>query len=298
MGKAAFNRILAAGNEQHSDIGPIIIAQSRTTISFLLLAPVLLFTRGWKGIRLPLRSVTGCALMGVLGIAASNYFYYFAIARTSVATAIIVQYTAPIWVLVYMALRGSLRPTMPRIGAVSLAFLGSAFALGVFAFLGQSPFVYAVGLKLNVAGVLAALCAAFSFSFYSIYGKMLIERHDRWQVFIHALFACSVFWMLVNPPWKIVAASYSWTQWGFLFIFSLVSMLFPFACFLAGLQHLDATEAIVTSCLEPVLAILIAAMFVHEMPTRSQIFGIALVLIGTLVVQFPIRRPPEIAHEP
>jgi len=38
-------------------------------------------------------------VLGTLGVAASNYFYYIAIQKTSVAIAIIVQYTAPVWVL-------------------------------------------------------------------------------------------------------------------------------------------------------------------------------------------------------
>ena len=48
------------------------------------------------------------------GVAASNYFYYLAIQRTNVATAIIVQYTAPVWVLVYMAARGLEKATVLR----------------------------------------------------------------------------------------------------------------------------------------------------------------------------------------
>jgi len=43
----------------------------------------------------------------VLGVAVSNYFYYVAIQKTNVATAIILQYTAPVWVLLYVVARGS-----------------------------------------------------------------------------------------------------------------------------------------------------------------------------------------------
>jgi len=50
---------------------------------------------------LPRRDFRQAIVIGVLGVAASNYFYYLAIQRTNVATAIIVQYTAPIWVLLY-----------------------------------------------------------------------------------------------------------------------------------------------------------------------------------------------------
>src|SRR5205823_7299670 len=68
----------------------------------------------------------------------------------------------------------------------------------------------------------------------------------------------------IYPPWKIIAAHYNWQQWLFLLTFAIFSMLLPFSLYFAGLQYLDATRAIVTSCLEPIFAILFAASFVHE----------------------------------
>ena len=43
-----------------------------------------------------------CMVLGFAGIAGSNYFYYLALQKTTVATAIILQYLAPAFVLVYM----------------------------------------------------------------------------------------------------------------------------------------------------------------------------------------------------
>jgi drug/metabolite transporter, DME family len=79
-----------------------------------------------------------CAAIGVLGLAAANFFYYYAIQRTSVATAIIVQYTAPAWVLVYMVGSGRQRATVLRTIAVLLAVGGCALAIG--ALLGSAVF--------------------------------------------------------------------------------------------------------------------------------------------------------------
>ena len=65
----------------------------------------------------PTPDLIQCLVLGMLGVAASNYFYYVAIQRTSVAIAIIVQYTAPVWVLLYVVARGqqklSLRKSPP-----------------------------------------------------------------------------------------------------------------------------------------------------------------------------------------
>ena len=90
---------------------------------------------------------------------------------------------------------------------------------------------------------------------------------------------------MINPPWRIIAEHYSRAQWAFLAVFSVTSVLLPFSFYIAGLQYLDATRAIVTSCLEPVFSILIAAMTLGELVRPVQVLGIVVVLTGTVLVQ-------------
>jgi drug/metabolite transporter, DME family len=105
LGRAAFTGRLLPGGQALRPIEPLILSQSRTTFSFLALLPVLGLYRGWRRLQLPEADFGKTFLLGVLGVAASNYFYYLAIQKTNVATAIILQYTAPIWVLLYMVAR-------------------------------------------------------------------------------------------------------------------------------------------------------------------------------------------------
>ena len=275
LGKAVFTHKLAAAQ---APIDPLILSQTRTTISWLVLAPILLLLRGRKVLALTGRDFLRTLLLGTLGIAGSNYFYYLAIEKTTVATAIVLQYTAPIWVLLYMLGRHRQRPTLQRVGAVGMAVAGSALAIGVFA---QGR------IKLDAVGIAAALAAALSFSFYNVYGHHLLETHDRWTIILHTLMGAALFWMVVNPPWKVLAAHYSGEQWLFLAVFAMLSMLLPFSFYFAGLQYLDATRAIVTSCLEPVFAILIAAAFLSEGLSPLQVVGVVAVLAATIVAQLP-----------
>jgi drug/metabolite transporter (DMT)-like permease len=276
LGKAAFTHKLVSAAE--SPIDPLILSQTRTTLSWLALAPVLLLVRGKSALAISRKDFGRTLLLGTLGIAASNYFYYLAIEKTTVATAIVLQYTAPGWVLLYMLARHQQRPTLRRVGAVLMAVAGSALAIGVFA---QGR------IKLDALGIAAALAAAFSFAFYNIYGHKLLETHDRWTIITHTLMGAALFWLVVNPPWKVVAAHYSGEQWLFLAVFAMLSMLLPFSFYFAGLQYLDATRAIVTSCLEPVFAILIAAAFLGEGLGPLQVVGVVVVLAASIVVQMP-----------
>jgi drug/metabolite transporter (DMT)-like permease len=260
------------------------------TLSLLILLPILIARRG-RSLLVPGRDLVRFFLIGVLGVAASNFLYYLAIQRTNVAIAIILQYTAPVWVLLYTVLRGTQRPSVMRVMAVGLSVLGCALAVG---FGGIS------GLRIDSLGVTAALIAAFSFAFYNVAGHSVLARYDRWKVLMWVLFGTSIFWIVVNPPWRVVAAHYSRGQWGFLLIFSLVSVLGPFSSYFAGLQHLEPGKAVVASCLEPVFSILLAAFFLGELLRPLQTLGIVIVLIAIVLIQLPEKTAPaeEMVIEP
>jgi drug/metabolite transporter (DMT)-like permease len=284
LGRAAFTGRLLPSGQALQPINPLILSQSRTTISFLVLLPVLMLRRGWRNLRLPAPDFGRIVLLGVLGVAASNYLYYLAIQRTNVATAIILQYTAPVLVLLYMVARGLQKATAQRVAAVGLAVVGSGLAIGV---------VGAGGFRLDPVGVMAALLAAVSFAFYNVAGHQILGRYDRWIVLLYTTFSAGAFWTIVNPPWKLAAAHYSGLQWGFLAVFALVSVLGPFSFYFAGLQHLEPTRAIVASCLEPVFSIVLAALLLGEALRPVQVLGIVIVLAGIVIVQLPERAGGE-----
>jgi drug/metabolite transporter (DMT)-like permease len=285
LGRAAFSGRLLPSLEIRG-INPVILSQCRTGFSFLALALWFIARPGVRALRVPKRDLAKLVLLGLAGLAVSNYFYYLAIQRTNVATAIIVQYTAPVWVLLYMVARGAERLTVSKIGTVLLAITGIALVIGLF-----RP----GGIQLDMIGVVAALVASFSFAYYNVAGHYLLERHNRWIVILYATFAASLFWIAVNPPNKIIAAHYSAGAWLFLAIFSFLSMLLPFTLYFAGLKLLVPTKAIIASCLEPVFAILIAAIALKEAVGFVQAIGIAMVLSAIVLAQRSSSDPRPIA---
>jgi drug/metabolite transporter, DME family len=283
LGRAVFTGKFALSGESVHPIDPLILSQTRTSFSLLVLLPILLGRRGWQRIKLPVPDMVQCLIIGLLGVAASNYFYYIAIQRTSVAIAIIVQYTAPVWVLLYVVARGQQKLTLQRVAAVAIAVTGIVLTIGV---VGSGS-----KLRLDSYGFLAAVLASFSFAFYNVGSHRVLARHDRWRVLIWTLASASAFWLIVNPPWKVLAAHYTPAQWAFLFVFSMVSVLGSFSLYFLGLQHLEPSRAIIASCLEPAFSILLAAFLLGEAVRPIQIAGICLVLTAIVVVQLPGRSP-------
>jgi DME family drug/metabolite transporter len=272
FGKLVFSGQLLAGQPA---ISPLVLTQTRVTFSFVLLALFLLLRDGRRAFGISRRDLLACMAVGALGLGISAFFYYVAIQKTTVGVAITVQYTAPVWVLTWMTLRGRERATGARIAAVGLALLGVAMTIGLF---------YG-DIHLNTWGVAAAIIASFGFSFYNIGAQELITRIHPFKVMTYALLGSMLVWLLVNPPWLLVQQHFSAGQWGILFLFACCSMLVPFAFYFMGLKYLDPTRAVVTSCLEPVFAILLAGIFVHETLRPLQIAGVLTVLAATMMVQ-------------
>jgi drug/metabolite transporter, DME family len=250
-----------------------------------VLLPVLAGTQGWQRIKLPFRDLAYCFLLGTLGVAVSNYFYYVAIQRINVAIAIIVQYTAPVWVLIYVVARGQQKLSVQKVAAVAMALIGTALVIGLTGSGSISAF------RIDAYGLVAALLASFSFAFYNVGGHHILARYDRWRVLVWTLAAAALFWFVINPPWKIVRAHYAPAQWVFLFVFSMISVLGAFSLYFLGLQYLEPTRAIIASCLEPVFSILLAALFLGEVLRPIQSVGIVFVLTAIVIVQRPARAP-------
>lgn len=271
-----FNGKLFAGYPQ---ISPLVLTQARTTFTVLLLATFVLIRFGPAFFRLRPRDVILCVLAGTLGTAGSNYFYYYAVAKSTVAIAITLQYTAPVWVLIAMALIRRERPSRQRVAAVLLALVGIALTVGLF----QSD------LLSNAAGAAAAIVASFSFAFYNLLAPGLVKRNRPLQVMMYALLGAAVLWAVVNPPWRWPDQNLSREQWGFLFLFACLSMLVPYVFYFNGLKYLDPTRAVVASCLEPAFAVVFAAVFVGEGLNALRVVGILAVLTATVLAQ--IRSP-------
>ncbi len=283
LGRAVFTGKLALAGQATHPVAPLILSQTRTSFSLLVLLPSLVGRNGWRRISLPRKDLIQCLVLGMLGVAASNYFYYVAIQKTSVAIAIVLQYTAPVWVLIYVVARRQQRLSIQKVAAVLIALAGIALTIGIVGSGNLSS------LRIDTYGLIAAVLASFSFAFYNVGGHGILARYDRWRVLTWTLASAAVFWLIVNPPWKVIAQHYSAAQWAFLFVFSMISVLGSFSLYFLGLQHLEPTRAIIASCLEPVFSILLAAVFLGEGVRSVQTLGIVLVLSAIVIVQLPGR---------
>jgi drug/metabolite transporter (DMT)-like permease len=259
----------------------LILVQMRITIScLLLLIFFLLFKRHLLAVKL--KDLYKFALLGILGIVGSNFTYYFAIAATNVVTAILIQYLAPLIVLLYAAASRTEKITPIKILSGGVSLIGCYLAVA-----GKDFSI----ITINHPGLLAGLASAFTWSFTTIWLKRLLKQYNVWTCLVYALISGVLFWIIINPPSKIIDAHYSVETWKMFFGFAVISILIPHSLYFSGMRYLTASRGIITATFEPIVAIASAFFIVNEVLTPIQIVGAILVITAIAILQTKQEEP-------
>ncbi len=256
------------------DVDVFLVVQTRATFSVLLLWIVFLARRP-ELLKVRPARLYPFALLGVFGIAGSTFTYYRAMKLTNVATAILIQYTAPVFVMLWELFRRKIRLTAANGSALLLAMAGCYLAVGGW---------QALAGRMNLEGLLWANVAALAFAFFNVYGKNLLERHSSWTGLTWALTFTTLLWFFIRPPWVLFTAPISAGEWGTLFLFAMTSILIPYSLYFKGLERIASSHAIIIATLEPVVAILSASIVVGEVLSGMQYAGAAGVIAAILLL--------------
>jgi drug/metabolite transporter, DME family len=225
-------------------------------------------------------------LLGGYGMVSVGLFYasyQLAIALTSVAVAVVLLYTAPVWVLLgaRLLLGEPLDGRKLLIMAVVIAGVW-ATAMG------------AVGVEIRVtaAGVGWGLIAAISYASYYLFGKRYLPRFGVARVLLFSLLAGTLVLAFASPlaghPPRLGLGA---PAWFLLLALALGTTLLANGLYYWGLGLIEAGRAAVLTTIEPVIAALLALALFQERLSPLGWFGIALVVAGVAAV--PTQLDPE-----
>jgi drug/metabolite transporter (DMT)-like permease len=262
-------------------IEPTTLSGARALSAFLLLAAAVAIFRP-RDLRVPKKELPLLAVFGVFGLAMVHYSYFKTISLTNVATAILLEYLAPVLVLLVGVTFMKHKFTWWLPLGVALSVGGSALVVGAIG--GQ-------GLVVSPAGIGWGLMSAAFFAAYSLMGTVLMKRFSPYTALVWGLAFASVFWLVVLRP-SVVLGAFSQPKAAAAIVFiAVVSTIVPFTAFLIALRHIAPTNATVTSTVEPVLAGLGAYLLFGESLTLTQVAGGLMVIAAIAVIQLPERAP-------
>jgi len=266
------------------EVDPIVLSAARAVVSTVI-AFGYLITRRRQALRIRGRDIPFLVVFGVLGLAMVHFAYFKTISLTGVATAILLEYLAPVIVLVFSVTLLRERLTLALPAAVTLSVAGCALMVGA---LGPE------GLTVPSEGLFWGLASAVFFAGYSLMGKYAATRFRPWTLLAYGLGFAALFWLIVlGGPGPIVSLLSDYRAALAVLALAVVSTIIPFGAFLKALSMIEATQASVTSTIEPVVAGIVAWFVFGEQLTSLQLLGGVFVVMAVVLSQASTRVPAE-----
>jgi drug/metabolite transporter (DMT)-like permease len=261
------------------------VSQLRVTAAFLILLVVVAVANPRT---LPLRraELGPVIAYGILGVAMTQWLYFVAIERMPIGIALLIEFTAPIMVVLWVrfAWRRPVRNTVWL--GLALAMLGLALVAQVWG-----------GLTLSPPGVAAAFGAAVALAVYYLLGETAGERRDPVSLTLWGFGFAALMWAVLLPwwqfPWEALTGSATplgegtaqvplWALAGWMVVLGTIT---PFWLVLAAIRHIGAAGASIVGLTEPFIASLVAWIVLGEVLTPAQMLGGLVILAGVVIAE-------------
>lgn len=257
-------------------VEPLAYNGVRLAIAALVLAATVMFGTAPLPNR---RTIVALLGLGLLGNGVYQWLFIEGIARTRASDAALVVASTPAFIALVGRIRGVERVT-------TRGMIGIALSIGGIALVVLSNAKSTAGSD-RIIGDLLVLAGAFAWATFSVLLKPHTERVPGLQVSAITMAGGALMFVVVSAP-AVVRAS-----WGSIPPLGWVAMLYSsvFALVIAyyfwyrGVRVIGPTRTSMFSNLQPVIAVLMAWVLLHETPTAAQSIGTLSIMSGLLLTR-------------
>lgn len=254
-----------------SGVNPLELAVSSVAIATFGLAVVSSF-RMKPEVKAMSRQqfILGLLFAGLIG---ANYL---AIARLPVAVAILLLFTSPLMVELWIAVTTRRMPGRSVLAAMLLLIVGVVLV---------SKVVESNLGEFNGFGILIGLSSAVFFTAYNLQGERVGHSDETLGVMLKTFVVASVFWLTYQVTQGVPATLLeSENIWKILYV-GIAGTLLPYSLFFWGIQRVQTERAVVIATLEPVIASALAWIWFNQTLTFLQLIGGILMILAVTALQ-------------
>lgn len=210
---------------------------------------------------------------GVISVVLFTVCYFSCQQLCSLATASILLYTAPSFVMLMAALLWREPVTRRKLLALLLTLTGCALVCGAA---GGS-------LTVTLPGLLLGLGAGFFYALYSIFGRYALRYYSPLKCTVWMfIFAAAGSAFLIRPRELVLLDG----RLGLTaVVLVVVSTVAPYLLYTTGLARVESGKASIMASLEPVTAALLGVLVLGEPMSAATAAGILLVLSGVYILR-------------
>ncbi|MCH5316850.1 MAG: EamA family transporter [Eubacterium sp.] len=216
---------------------------------------------------------------GLVSIVFFNVCYFLTIGKTTLATASVLLYTAPCFVMLMSAVFFKEKITAQKIAALVIAFLGCALASGF------------AGGDISLAVLLTGIGSGLGYASYSIFGKVALKKYHTFTLIFYTFFVATIGLLpFSNIVGAASALAVDMTAVLCALGLGLISTFMPYIFYTTGLKHIDAGKASVMAFAEPMVATVAGILIFKETLKLSNAIGILLIFAAIVLLNIPIKK--------
>ena len=257
----------------------------RSFATTVLAGLVILVTKP-SSLRITRKEIPLLLAFGLIGVAFLQLAYSYAVKLLPVGTALLIEYTAIVWVPLTAMVIYRTRATKSIWFGVASVLAGLVIVAGLWQ------------TQLSPLGVLAGFAAAAFLTCYFLLGEKVQRTRDSYStLFYSMLISCTLF-TAINPWWTPLgehaqaevafATVFGQLQVPFLLVVAFIGVcgsFLPMLLSYRAMRLISPTHMGVISTVEVLFAFAFGALLLAEGLDLSQIIGGALVLAGILITQ-------------
>lgn len=272
---------VAAKVLREADMDAFRLTQIRSTGAALILIAFAVM-KGKRQLYARKDELKDLLVFGTVGVAAVTSFYFFAIKYLYVSVALIIEFTASIWIVLYLRFVKKKQISPLMWWGILCAFSGLVLVSQIW-----------TGTSLHPIGVAVAFADAFALSIYFLYADRLSQTRTSLSLMTWGIGVAAVFWALVLPWWNFPfeyltntyslegnLSNYSAPGWALVLWIIIIGTVIPYLLTVTGIRELSASTGSVIGMIEPIFAGVIAWWLLSEAFNAIQLLGCAVVLLG------------------
>lgn len=215
--------------------------------------------------------------IGLVSQCLFNISYFSAIKLTSVATAVTLLYTAPIFIALMARIFFQEIFTKNKVFALLLCVAGCFLTIT-----GGSLQSFQFDLK----GIFFGLAAGITFGSLTIISKPISDKYHPYTIVFYSIGFGTLFYLPFSQPILLFQSDINPLTWFYLLSLSIVSTVIALVIYFSGLaKGIEASKAGIISTIEVVVSVLLSFLFFQEQIWGWKLMGILMVVSSVIVVQ-------------
>lgn len=212
----------------------------------------------------------------LFGTAACQLCYFTAIETSNPATATVLQYLAPLLVLVYTYAQKRQMPAKLEL-LVLFVVLGGVFLLTTHG----NPST----LSLSAKALFWGLAAALTYAIYTVQPRKLLEEYHTFDVVGWGMFLSGIIFCLGIRVWKVPGV---WTAKTYLWMGGIIvfGTILSFSAYLYGVSLLGVVKGSLFACVEPLMSTILSVIILHQAFVKMDFLGIFFIIFGITALAF------------